>query len=123
MDFQMIFRERVMPLARQHARELVALAFCLLVVHDVFGQHGLLAMRRSQKEAARIGQELNKLDEENRRLANCVSSFKNDPRAIERAAREDMHLAKPGELIFKLPPGPDDTPDGCPAAAENPPEK
>lgn len=50
MDFQMIFRERVMPLARQHARELVALAFCLLVVHDVFGQHGLLAMRRSQKK-------------------------------------------------------------------------
>jgi cell division protein FtsB len=32
-----------------------------------------------------------------------VSSLKTDPKSIERIAREEMGLARSGELIFKLP--------------------
>jgi cell division protein FtsB len=79
-------------------------ALALLLLQDVFGTHGLIAMRRSQQEAARVQQEINQLDEENRRLQENVQSLKSDPAAIEHIAREEMGLAKPGEYIFKIAP-------------------
>ncbi len=79
-------------------------ALALLLLQDVFGTHGLIAMRRSQQEAARVQQEISQLDEENHRLQENVQSLKSDPAAIEHIAREEMGLAKPGEYIFKIAP-------------------
>jgi cell division protein FtsB len=79
-------------------------ALVLLLLQDIFGTHGLIAMRRSQQEAARVQQEISELDEENRQLQDSVQSLKSDPAAIERIAREEMGLAKPGEYIFKIAP-------------------
>ena len=79
-------------------------ALALLLLQDVFGTHGLIAMRRSQQEAARVQQEINQLDEENHRLQENVQSLKSDPAAIEHIALEEMGLAKPGEYIFKIAP-------------------
>jgi cell division protein FtsB len=79
-------------------------ALALLLLQDVFGTHGLIAMRRSQQEAARVQQEINQLDEESHRLQENVQSLKSDPAAIEHIAREEMGLAKPGEYIFKIAP-------------------
>jgi cell division protein FtsB len=36
-------------------------------------------------------------------LTEQVNALKSDPKSIERIAREEMGLARPGELIFKLP--------------------
>ncbi len=83
----------------------VALGF--LVIHDIFGAHGVLAMRRTQQEASQIRQEIQRLDEENRKLQDRVKELKTDPSAIEGIAR-DMGLARPGEFIFKLPARPGD---------------
>jgi len=78
----------------------------LLLVHDLFGEHGLLALRRSQKEATRLEQEIAALNEENQRLAGEIEALKSDPATIERIARDEMGLAKPGEFVFTLPPKP-----------------
>ncbi len=40
---------------------------------------------------------------ENKSLSSQVNSLKTDPKAIERIAREGMGLARPGEIIYKLP--------------------
>jgi cell division protein FtsB len=103
MDLRLIYREKLLPFARRYSRELILLLFALLVVHDIFGHHGLIAMRQSQKQAKQIRQEIQRLDDENRELQEKVKALKTDPRAIERIARDDLGLAKPGELIFKLP--------------------
>lgn len=76
----------------------------LFVLQDVFGMHGVLAMRRAQHEAARDRQEIDRINQENVELQNRVNSLKTDPQAIERIAREQMGLARPGEYIFKIPP-------------------
>lgn len=76
----------------------------LLVMQDIFGTHGVLAMRRAQKEAAKVKQEIQQIDTENRRLQNNVKSLKSDPQSIERIAREEMGLARPGEYVFKVAP-------------------
>lgn len=83
---------------------LFVLLLLALVAHVLFGQHGLLAMRRAQKEVGRLQQEIAQLNEENKKLAEEVQALKTDPKLIERIAREEMGLARQGELIFKLPP-------------------
>jgi cell division protein FtsB len=88
---------------RRNAPTILILLLLTLLVHDVFGAHGFLAMRRTRKEIDRLRQEIRQVNEENRALAEQVKALKSDPRIIERIAREEMGLARPGELIFKLP--------------------
>jgi cell division protein FtsB len=87
----------------RHARKLLGGALLLLAVQDVFGAHGFLAMWRTQQEMKRLEGEVTRLDKENRALSSQVNSLKTDPKAIERIAREEMGLARPGEMIFKMP--------------------
>ncbi len=88
---------------RKNARQKLGLALLALLVHDVFGPHGFIAMRRAQKEIEQIQEQIGKVNDENKTLADQVNSLKSDPKSIERIAREEMGLARPGELIFKLP--------------------
>jgi cell division protein FtsB len=75
-----------------------------LVAHVLFAEHGFLAMRRAQKEMEKLQQDIAKLNADNKQLADEIQALKTDPKLIERIAREEMGLAKKGELIFKLPP-------------------
>ena len=88
---------------RRNAGQILILGLLVLLLHDVFGPHGFLAMRRTQKEIEQVRGQISKINDENKSLSNQVNSLKTDPRAIERIAREEMGLARPGELIYKLP--------------------
>jgi hypothetical protein len=44
----MAAKEKIQPILKQHARALLGLLVLVLIVHDVFGTHGFLAMRRTQ---------------------------------------------------------------------------
>jgi cell division protein FtsB len=117
MKFLKSFRE----FARRNLSILLGVGLLLVLVQDVFGTHGVLAMRRSKKEAADIQNEINRLESENCSMEQGVENLKSDPLTIERIARDEMGLAKPGEFIFKLPPKPGSppvsaSPSGCPAA-------
>jgi cell division protein FtsB len=90
---------------QQYGRGMLGLLILALVVHDVFGTHGFLAMRRTQMEINTVKANLSRLDEENGRLTEYVHDLKSDPRTIEKLARESSLLAKPGEKIIKIPPG------------------
>jgi cell division protein FtsL len=93
----------------RNARSLLLLALVLLAVHDIFGAHGFIAMRRTAREIDEARDEITRLDTENRALADQVGALKSDPRMIERIAREEMGLARPGEMIFKVPADPTTT--------------
>jgi cell division protein FtsB len=74
-----------------------------LIVHNIFGQNGYLASRRQQKELQTLQQQILQLQQENEQLDKENRALKSDPAAIERKAREEMHLVKPGEKIYTLP--------------------
>ena len=88
---------------RRNLRQILGLALFALLVHDIFGAHGFIAMRRTQKEIQQIREQIGKLNSDNKSLSGQVNSLKTDPKAIERIAREEMGLARPGEIIYKLP--------------------
>jgi cell division protein FtsB len=95
--------EKAFHFLKQHARGLLALVVMILLVHDVFGTHGFLAMRRTEREIKRVQADLDHLNKENEDLEQQVQDLKTDPRTIERLAREGSLLARPGEVIIKIP--------------------
>jgi cell division protein FtsB len=88
---------------QQYGRGLLGLFVLALLVHDVFGAHGFLAMRRTRAEIEKVQREIERLNKENIQLAEEVKALKSDPRTIEKIAREDLGLAKDGEVIIKIP--------------------
>lgn len=88
---------------RQYGRGVLGLLILFLVVHDIFGTHGFLAMRRTRAEIDAVKAHLVKLNTENDELAEHVHDLKTDPRTIEKLAREGSLLGKPGEVIVRIP--------------------
>jgi cell division protein FtsB len=83
---------------------LALLLVCVaLVVHEIYGEHGYLALRREKREYDSLQQEVRRLQEENQQLERRIEALKSDPKAIERIARDQMHMARPGERIYTLP--------------------
>ena len=88
---------------RQYGAALLGLLLLALVVHDIFGTHGYLAMRRTQQEIQRVKSDLHQLNQENAQLEQEVKDLKSDPHKIEAIARDELGLARPGEVIIKIP--------------------
>lgn len=112
------FAEHFGEFLRRNWSWFVAVGLALLLLQDVFGTHGVLAMRRSQQEAREVQRQIDQINEENRKLEEKVKALKTDPKAIERIAREEMGLARPGEYIFKIPPKPGDASTPLPSQSD-----
>src|ERR1700747_3442667 len=95
-------RERIQPLLRQYGPALLGLLALILVVHDIFGTHGYLAMRRTQQEIKKVNADIDRLNRENLQLGQEVKELKTDPHKIEKIARDELGLARPGEVIIKI---------------------
>ncbi|MGH9776000.1 MAG: FtsB family cell division protein [Candidatus Acidiferrales bacterium] len=123
MDRAVSFSSQFISFCRRHSFYLLALGLLLLAMQDIFGTHGVLAMRRSQREAREIQEHIKQLSEENKQLNDHIQELKSDPEAIEHIAREERHLAKPGELVFTYPVKPPGTANLAPAAPKTPDRK
>jgi cell division protein FtsL len=97
--------EKMRSLMRQYGRGLLGLLMLVMIVHDVFGTHGFLAMRRTENEIQKVKANLEQLSKENAALAQEVKDLNSDPRLIEKIARDDLGLARPGEIIIRIPQG------------------
>ena len=96
-------REKFDSLLKQYGPALLGLLVLVLVVHDIFGTHGFLAMRKTQSEIKKVEADLDQLNKENMLLEQEVRELKTDPHKIEKIARDELGLARPGEVIIKIP--------------------
>jgi cell division protein FtsB len=95
--------EKFVTILKRNGRVLLGVLVLVLVVHDVFGTHGYLAMRRTENEIKKVQADLEQLNKENLDLAQEVKELKTDPSKIENIARDELGLARPGEVIIKIP--------------------
>lgn len=86
------------------AGTLVAVALALIIGWGVVnGRHGLSAWQRQRTEDKALKKEIQNLQQENVKLRDHIQRLKTDPDTIEREARDQLHYARPGEVIYKLP--------------------
>jgi cell division protein FtsB len=89
-------------LRRKAATLASILAFVALVVGSLFGDGGILQVLAQRERSAALQRQIEELQLENGRLAAEISALRRDPRAVERIAREELGLARPGETVFVI---------------------
>lgn len=85
-------------------RLLLAMAFVSLTLAAVFGRHGVLDVQRYRAERDRLRAEVAAMEAEQSRLEAEVTAIREAPSALERIAREDLILGRPGESVILLVP-------------------
>jgi cell division protein FtsL len=78
------------------------IALVALAVGSVFGDRGILNMVGEREKIEALRGELDGLRAENARLAAEIKDLRQNPRAIERLAREELGLARPDETVFLI---------------------
>ncbi len=81
----------------------LALGMLFLVGREIYGPHGYLALRRQKQQYNALKQQIQTLSRQNQQLDQKIKSLKTNPSAIERQAREQLHLVRPGEYVYMLP--------------------
>jgi len=79
---------------------LLVLAFLLAVA--VWYLPLIRQNERMRKEVMRLEAQVQKEEEANKHLKSSVESLRNDPKAVERLARESLGYAKPGETVIRF---------------------
>jgi cell division protein FtsB len=87
------------------AASVVAVSLALLILwQGVNGKNGLRVWLEKRAEDRQLRKENDELTQENAHLRDRVERLKSNPDAISQVAREQMHYAKPNEVIIQLPP-------------------
>lgn len=82
----------------------VAVVLALMVTwHVIHGKHGLSVWQHERDQDRILQKEIQQLQQENAQMQQQIQRLKSDPNTIEYEAREKLHYARPGEVIYALP--------------------
>ena len=70
----------------------------------VFNDKGALEVLAQSKKLSAIESEIAKLDSDNKELTTEIQALRTDPAMIEKIAREEQKLVKPGEIVIVTQP-------------------
>jgi cell division protein FtsB len=73
----------------------------IIAYYTIFGERGILQMRRLGRNLENIRASTQKLKEENEDLKREIRLLQEDEDYIERLAREELGLAREDEIIYK----------------------
>ena len=77
---------------------IVTLALVTLV-----GERGALHLWRLRGEKTQLDEQNYRLQTENRILRERVTRIRNDNQYLEKLAREELNLVRPGEVVYRFP--------------------
>jgi len=81
----------------------VAVLTVWLFLHVMFGANGMVVYRSKRAERQKLQADIEKLQKENDLYEQQIKALQNDPQAIEKEAREQLHYARPGEVVYVEP--------------------
>lgn len=95
---QWLYRSR-----RRLATGAVGLLAIALAYHVVFGANGLMVYEQKRKEYRQLQEQNRALEQQNQELEKQNKALKTDAQAIEKEARERLHYARSGDVVYTLP--------------------
>src|ERR1700680_2615102 len=88
---------------RRLATSAVAVVTVWLFLHVMFGANGMVIYRQKRAEYQNLSGEIDQLQKENDHYTAQIKALQTDPETIEKEAREQLHYARPGEVIYVSP--------------------
>ena len=80
------------------------LVLLLFVGLTVYGWQGVVRLRQMHEQLQSLERENVALRREAERLVQVIDRLRNDPAYLERIAREERGMVRPGESVLKFPP-------------------
>jgi cell division protein FtsB len=74
----------------------------LMMVLTIWGKYGLLEVWSRQQDLIELAQEIDTIERENAVLSQEIQRLRDDMGYIEKIAREELGLVRPGELVIEF---------------------
>jgi cell division protein FtsB len=91
-----------LPLPQRWPIYLFAALIILLSLVTVVGERGVLHLWRLDGEKIRLDEQNYRLQKENEVLRQRIYRIRNDNAYLEKLAREDLNLVRPGEIVYRF---------------------
>ncbi|HEV7521080.1 MAG TPA: septum formation initiator family protein [Candidatus Angelobacter sp.] len=91
----------------------IGILLCVVGYYAVFAANGLVDYQQKRRESQELDRQIKVLKQQNGGMEQEIKALKNDPKTIEKEARERLRYARPGEVVYTI----------SPAAVAQPPEK
>jgi cell division protein FtsB len=75
----------------------------LLLFHAVVGERGAIHLWRLQGEKAKLDEQNYRLQKDNEALREKITRLRSDNFYLEKIAREELNMVRPGEVIYRFP--------------------
>ena len=79
-----------------------AFLIVLLLIYAVVGERGAIHLWRLQGEKAKLDEQNYRLQKDNELLREKISRLRSDNFYLEKTAREELNLVRPGEVIYRF---------------------
>jgi cell division protein FtsB len=84
---------------------LLLIFFIFLIAYwTIFGDNGLLKLRKVEQESEQVKAASEKIKKENERLKKEIKLLLDDRKYLEKVAREEMGMTSTDEIIYKKKP-------------------
>jgi cell division protein FtsB len=80
----------------------VGFLILVMLVTSFFGKKGYMDIYRARKSCRALEGELQRLDEQKKKLELEIRELETDPGAVEKEAREKLWLMKPDEKVIVI---------------------
>jgi cell division protein FtsB len=74
-----------------------------MFLHVMFGANGMVVYKTKRADYQKLQSQIGELQKENDQYAQKIRALQSDPKTIEKEAREQLHYAKPGEVVYVDP--------------------
>ena len=81
---------------------LLSALIVLLALITVVGERGVLHLSRLRGEKNRLDEQNFRLQKENEALRQRIYRIRNDNAYLEKLAREELNLVRPGEIVYRF---------------------
>ena len=82
---------------------LLSLLILLLAVVTIVGERGALHLWRLRGEKNQLDEQNFQLQKTNEELRQRIARIRNDNFYLEKLAREELNLVRPGEVVYRFP--------------------
>lgn len=72
----------------------------VFLISFLFSKEGISELQQSRQRVAELQRDIERLRAENRELAAQINNLRNSTFSIEKIAREDLGMAKDGEIVY-----------------------
>ncbi|OGV98929.1 MAG: hypothetical protein A3I04_02120 [Nitrospinae bacterium RIFCSPLOWO2_02_FULL_39_110] len=88
---------------RRRILMLISLSFFIfLVIAAIFRDDGIIKIHQLNKKLDLLEWDIINMKKGNDRIKSEIHTLKRDPSYVEKIAREDLGLVKPGEIVFEF---------------------